>query len=428
MVWTIQKLGKGSGTSLIGYIFELYFPQLIGYLHNGYSRTIFITGTNGKTTTRSLIVSLYTAQGKSVCTNTGGANIFRGLAAAMITNMNWRGQAKSTTLILEVEEATLPIVTRYIQPDRILFTNIFRDQLDVYGEIDTTLSYFIQALHATTCPIIINTDDSKLLTITNECDNSREIHGFGVNANAVTEALKFEVNENKKIIQTTSMVEITSAKTAKMKQFFTAQYSNKKKIQSTDISTTLLGTYNLYNCAAALATCYIDLPIEISQSLQHVEPVFGRGEHIVINDINFWLFLTKNPAGMNQTLDVLTRNFVTQESQLNFLLNDNIADGKDVSWIWDCDFEKTAKKMPLLTIKTSGERAFDAALRLETAGFSINEKMVFQGNIPALVQHGLAHEKKGCNIVCIASYTAMLQLRKVLSTYTNIPDISTAGN
>jgi len=143
VIFGLSKITKsGSGTSLPGFLVEKYFPWILTNLSQDFVQIILITGTNGKTTTRAILVHIFEENGEIVCTNRGGANIMRGIAASLLLNKNWKAQSKAKIAILEIEEATLPILTRFVLPNFLILTNIFRDQLDAYGEIDQTLSYF----------------------------------------------------------------------------------------------------------------------------------------------------------------------------------------------------------------------------------------------------------------------------------------------
>jgi UDP-N-acetylmuramyl tripeptide synthase len=137
---------RGSGTALPGYIVETKFINILAKFQHEYEEIIFISGTNGKTTTRAVLVEMYENSGFRVCTNRGGANIIRGIASSILLDLDIKAKPKSQILILEVEEASLPILTLYLQPKILILTNLFRDQLDAYAEIDKTLSYFEETL------------------------------------------------------------------------------------------------------------------------------------------------------------------------------------------------------------------------------------------------------------------------------------------
>lgn len=151
VVFGIAKITKkGNGTSLPGLLVEKFCPWILTSLTRDLEQIILITGTNGKTTTRALLVHIFEKNGYLICTNRGGANIMRGVAASLLLNKNWKTKDKASIAILEIEEATLPILTRFVLPNSLILTNIFRDQLDAYGEIDQTLSYFSNSINQIT--------------------------------------------------------------------------------------------------------------------------------------------------------------------------------------------------------------------------------------------------------------------------------------
>ena len=151
VVFGIAKITKkGNGTSLPGLLVEKFCPWILTSLTKDLEQIILITGTNGKTTTRALLVHIFEKNGYLICTNRGGANIMRGVAASLLLNKNWKTKDKANIAILEIEEATLPILTRFVLPNSLILTNIFRDQLDAYGEIDQTLSYFSNSINQIT--------------------------------------------------------------------------------------------------------------------------------------------------------------------------------------------------------------------------------------------------------------------------------------
>ena len=341
----LSLLKKGNATSLPGILIELYFPWLINILTKNYKQIIVISGTNGKTTTRSILVKIFGEAGFKVCTNLGGANIYRGIATSLLFDHNWLGNPKSDILILEIEEATLPKISRFVKVDKLILTNLFRDQLDLYGEIDVTLNYFkksLALLDSENLELIINADDAKLVGLTG-LNLKAKILGFGLNI-PMTKKPKFELdyilwpetiinnlwelsflNQNKSSAKIDNFINFIITKSSKM-QFLGAEFQ-----------TNLNGNYNLYNCLAAIvASSEISISV-IQNALKMQTEVFGRGEIIEIQNTKIKIILVKNPASFDQVLDQISES--EQTENLAFLINDKIADGRDVSWLWDISFE-----------------------------------------------------------------------------------------
>jgi lipid II isoglutaminyl synthase (glutamine-hydrolysing) len=413
-------LKKGSGTSIPGYLVERYYPQLLGPLLSQYSETIAITGTNGKTTTRSMIVQNFEANGENVVTNLGGANIIRGIASSLLLNLNWTGKAKSNIAVLEVEEASLPILTKYCKLNTLILTNIFRDQLDAYGEIDTTLNYFTRSINqGQPDTIITNTDDLKLLSSIPRHYQDR-IVGFGIQDEAIS-LPKFEESNSQSPIFPISFFRAIDVKIYNQSSHLTIETTSK------NIETTikLPGVYNIYNGLAAIALCYPRFGQSSLRSIEKFTPAFGRGEAINIEDTTIQLMLIKNPVGFQQVLQHIQAVNQQKSVSLAILINDKIADGKDVSWLWDTEVESFIENQSIQFIRTGGSRGLDMLLRLKYAGLSSVQKSMNIENTEDLAKSLISHPGL---IYVLATYTALLELRKELQKYTKIPDISDKGN
>jgi UDP-N-acetylmuramyl tripeptide synthase len=401
-----QLAGKGSGTSIGGVVSELYVPGIVSYFQDKYTKIIFISGTNGKTTTRSLINHFLEHEGKKVCSNRGGANIFRGIVSSLMADVTIGGSVRSEYLVLEVEEATLPKLTPYLQPDILVLTNIFRDQLDAYGEIDKTLQFFTDTITATSPVVIANKDDHKLINAISPVTDI--LYGYTVDS---SETIRFEPSSTPDHINYQDYVTVSNNTNTDIS--ITVSKDTDKQYTG---YTQLPGTYNLYNIAAAIATAaqLLDTYDYIS-SLKSYSPAFGRGESIIYKDKNIHLFLVKNPAGYDSVLEHVKRTFAPEDTHILFALNDNIADGKDVSWIWDVDFESFFDTYSPSQIHTLGTRSFDMLLRvqyaqaevtIEDGGYSVEEMIATTSN-----------SSSNKNILILATYTALLSIRKDLSHF-----------
>jgi lipid II isoglutaminyl synthase (glutamine-hydrolysing) len=438
----------GSGTTLAGIWVETKWPNLVSILTKDAEKIVLISGTNGKTTTRSIIVKVFQDQGILVCSNKGGANIYRGIASSLLNNLDWKGKMKAKTLILEVEEATLPKLTTYMRADYLILMNIFRDQLDAYGEIDNTLAYFKSAILNTNPKIVINADDHKLLSVlegigtlnnTNKVKllegdvnaqlttKKLEINGFSVSDNNL-KLLDYEESSQLSVIDFETKTNTYWVKNNNLQSRLFITYDNKSCSENLELNTNLLGTYNIYNILASLSLTYPLFGQKALQSISEVLPVFGRGEKILYRNKEIWLFLVKNPAGMNQVLELMQQHFDKQKLHFSFLVNDKIADGKDVSWLWDCNFESFVSEFDTSRFCTSGSRGLDMLLRLELAGARVGlennyseiqnllEKLIFKLNIEP--------EKH----FVLATYTSMMEFRRLLSKRVELSKINDDGN
>ncbi len=410
-----RSLKKGSGTALPGYLVEYYAKWVVATLAKDLKEIIFISGTNGKTTTRALLNHIYEKNGVEVCSNLGGANIFRGIASALILNTKWNLKPKKTTAILEVEEATMTILADYLKPQILILTNVFRDQLDVYGEIDQTVKYFKTTLEKTKPIVVVNADDYKLLQCLQNFEGT--ILGFQVD------------NQDKPIFESNSPVDLN------FQQIFVA-----RNIQLTDsgqsfevvlgsqketIKSNLSGIYNTYNILAALVCSYQKFGTQAIAPISSFQPVFGRGEKIFFGNTEIILFLIKNPAGFDQVLNQLHQQFQHEEINIIISINDNIADGKDVSWLWDVNLEQFASQQKVSVLKTAGTRGLDMLLRLEYAGFEVKPEDYLGQKGQDIITFCKAFSGK---IIVLCTYTALLEFRSSLAHLVDIKSINNTGN
>ena len=418
LIQLVRLTGSGSGTSIGGWFGEKYLPFIVSYYNRRYKKIVFISGTNGKTTTRSLINHFLTSGGRTVCSNLGGANIYRGIVTSLLNDTKLFGGVRSRYLVLEVEEATLPRLSKYLRPDILVLTNIFRDQLDAYGEIDTTLKYFKTAISQTEPIVVVNADDDKLVS-TLESLPVQEVFGFSV---IDKEKIKFEPHDEHPKV---TYAEIISIQTTQG-NLVSIQSNTDLHMLSTSC-TQLPGTYNLYNIVAAATTVNRLLDgWEFFDALKTYKPAFGRGESIQYNNRTIELFLVKNPAGYDSVLHHITKTYDQASTSIVFALNDKIADGKDVSWIWDVDFENFHANFEPKNIYTYGTRTYDMLLRLNVAGYS-----VVTADARQTIKELFADNRtKNETIVIMATYTALLDIRKKLGEIIPgfVSNISKQGN
>lgn len=415
------------GTTFPGRVALKLDNNILSKVSKGY-KVILVTGTNGKTTTTSMIYNILKEKGLNVITNNTGANLFPGIVTTFVGHykfFNNKGEDKYA--VIEVDEANLKYITKYLTPEIITVTNLFRDQLDRYGEVYTTLTKILEGI--TLVPetkLVLNGDESLLgkLDVKNPCI----FYGF-----------KTAINENKTIDVNADSKFCKFCKTPYSYNFVTynhlgdyyctgcgythpqIKYGVDKIIELTAESSTVKfgdteiflgqsGVYNIYNALCAYAITK-ELNVDnatIKKSLESQSSSFGRQEIINIDDKEVKIILVKNPAGYNQALDTLCLN--KDAFSCAFLLNDNYADGRDVSWIWDVNFENLAN-VKLDEVYVSGMRSFDMAVRLKTAGLSPSSFVIeeeYEG-LTEKIKNG-----KNKKLYILATYTAMINYRKYL--------------
>lgn len=422
-LWFLKTFFNG-GSSLPGKIALKLDPNILASLSKDY-HVIVVTGTNGKTLTTALTVNILEQEFGDVLTNTTGANMLQGIVSTFLSRK--KNKNKENFAVLEIDEASVSKVTEFLKPELFLFTNIFRDQMDRYGEIYTTYQLIVDgAKKAPEATILMNGDLPIFNSINTE--NPREYFGFnhksdeeqmahyntdGIlcphcehilhykmitysnlgkyycpNCNFERPELKVELNE---------VIEMTNT-------------SSTFTIDQEDYKLEVGGMYNIYNALAATAVAkhYHVAPEKIRKGLAYDEKVFGRQEVIKIGDKKCTLVLVKNPVGLNQVVD--TMKLAPYPFSLVALLNNNYADGIDISWIWDSQLEDLAT-LPIPTIITGGIRRQDMTLRLKVAGFDdtpISETEVLTDVIDQI------KNVPTDDVYILATYTAVLELRKEL--------------
>ncbi|MGI8609087.1 MAG: MurT ligase domain-containing protein [Candidatus Dormibacteria bacterium] len=435
---TIRRLGRGGGTTLPGRVSGRIDGHALGKLTQKLPRgSILVAGTNGKTTTSTLLRTILQDTGISIVGNNAGSNMVGGLTAAVVAGSRVSGQARAEAGIFEVDENSLPAAVAAISPRLVVVTNLFRDQLDRYGELDSSSAAISSALAAlpSASTALLCADDPRVAAM-----------GQGLRARVVYYGL-----EDDKVGET----EVPHAADARFcprcgRPFdFTRVYAGhlghyscpsgdlerpEPQLRATSIQfngleaqvltldglgfdgtvieVPLSGLYNTYNvvAAAAAAALFGIQPAAVGPALSAFRPAFGRLEKVDVEGRAVRLMLAKNPAGFNEVLRASRvlgggRKFVVA-------LNDRIADGRDVSWIWDVDFELLADAE---SIVVTGDRALDMRVRLKYAGLDPARVAVAEAPGAAL-DALLAMSTPGDEVFVLPTYTAMLDLRAEMSS------------
>lgn len=395
-----KLFGRGSGTALPGLIIERYYPQLFQKFTDQLDQVILITGTNGKTTTRAILNEILNSADIHYITNQSGSNMSRGLLSAMISRSNIFGKLNSKFAVFEVEEATLPKIILNIQPSILIVTNLFRDQLDAYGEVNKTREYIRDAIEQMPeTQLVLNADDPLVSTLNKDLPNTAQFFGL---PEKYRQEFLYE-HESKE----TAPEKVLRPEILKVNE----DLSSKFVIGKNEYNLSVPGIYHIYNALAAIQTTSIlgINPEGVKEGITNFQPAFGRGEKIEYKGKTFQIFLVKNPAGLTLTLHLLSQ---LRNIKILFILNDRIADGRDVSWIWDADIELISEVNPQIIV-ASGIRAKDMGLRIKYAGVeSIIESDIRKAIDKIIVNENSNDDKKP--IYVLPTYTAMNEFRKIL--------------
>ncbi|MGX4644891.1 MurT ligase domain-containing protein [Holzapfeliella sp. JNUCC 80] len=424
--WFLNNFRNG-GTSLPGKIAYKLDPTVLKSLAKNY-QTIIVTGTNGKTMTTALIVKTFEQQFDNVLTNQSGSNMIQGITSSFLSYKSKKSNQKPIA-ILEVDEANVAEVTRWTNPKAFVLTNIFRDQMDRYGEIYTTYEKILEGIRlAPNATVIANGDAS----IFNSKPLPNKFVYYGVDSDKQQTPFKAPVNTDGVLCPKCQHILLYHSMTyANLGDYFCPNCDFKKpeltykvtqindlttqssdfKIEQTPFHLNIGGQYNIYNALAAFATAR-EFGIgesDIKKAFDLNKRVFGRQEMIHFNDKVANLILVKNPVGLNEIIELIQRE--QDPFTLVTILNANYADGIDTSWIWDGDYEKFANQN-IQQVIVSGHRHQDMAFRLQIANLPL-EKTVVVPEIANLIE---ALEKAPTKkIYILSTYTGVLEFRKYLA-------------
>jgi UDP-N-acetylmuramyl tripeptide synthase len=412
--------GAGGGTSLPGLLLERLSPGFIQAAAASLSEGIVVvTGTNGKTTTASMVREILHSAGRKVVANRSGANLSRGIATALLD-----ADPAARTGVFEVDEAALVHLVGKLRPAVLVVTNVFRDQLDRFGEAEKVVSLVRASAEALPegSRVVANADDAQLW----EAVAGRSPIGFGVEPLARDEGggadaepetcprcgafLEFEGRTLAHLGRShCPRCEWRSAAPVYPARVIAERGLEEIEVEICDVALTLKtgGVHNAYNAAAAVAAAAafgIPAPSAVA-ALQGFTPRFGRSEQMQVEGRPVRLLLMKNPAGAGALIRAIASD--PSVGALVISINDLHADGRDISWIWDVDFERLAALG--LAMVPGGRRAADVAVRLRYAGAAP------QPPHPAAleaIRAALARCPQGKTAVVLATYTAMLDVRR----------------
>lgn len=420
-IWLLRL--RGGGSSFPGKLALKFSPNILKKLVRGWN-VILVTGTNGKTTTSHMIFNILKDSGYTTINNSAGANMLTGIVTCFADAYRFFNQPKDGYAVIEVDEAFLPIITKKISPHAIVVTNIFKDQMDRYGEVSITYNYILNGIkNAPNATLILNGDEPLLghLPVGNEAfyygfENYQPAEG-AVNEEAICLACQGRYTYESVTFAHLGNYNCQSCKTGRPKLAFGVNKNVQLNPEGSTfaindklVNLSVPGLYNIYNGLAAFATgVTLGLSEEkIVTALEANTNKFGRFETVQIKETEAKLLLVKNPTGCNQCIDTVSLD--KEAVNLVFLLNDNYGDGQDVSWIYDANFEKLMG-MSIKSIIIGGTRPYDMAIRLKNAGLDKANFTICQNE--AEVLHKLK-EKSGKTYVFF-TYTAMLSFRATLT-------------
>lgn len=431
-----RLLRVGGGSTLPGraarVVYPGFVPSMVRELPLGCA---LVTGTNGKTTTATLLASILDRAGITPVHNFTGANLMAGIASALITESDLSGHLAARIGLFEVDEAALPAAIADTSPRLVLVNNLFRDQLDRYGELDTLASRMREAIKTLdpASVVVLNADDPLVSSIGR--DLPQKVLYYGIETGKYATGSMQHAADSKHCAACGERLSYdfylfghlgrydcpscglsrpdprVAATGLDMEGMEGTRCSVSYPGGETSVTIPLPGLYNVYNALAAIA-CALILEVEpavITGAIEQFRAAFGRVERIEAGDRSVLMILAKNPAGFNEVIRTLTGE--PGRKDVILALNDNIADGRDVSWIWDVDFEMFRDRLG--QVICSGIRAWDMALRVKHAELG-EESLAANADLGQALEAGLESVPAGGTLFVIPTYTAMLDLRRLM--------------
>jgi UDP-N-acetylmuramyl tripeptide synthase len=429
-----RLLNVGGGSTLPGRaarrLYPSFVPNMVKELPLG---SVLVTGTNGKTTTATLLASILDRTGMTPVHNRTGANLMAGIASALIRESDLGGHLAGRIGLFEVDEAAFPAAVEETSPRLVLVHNLFRDQLDRYGELDTLASLMKEAVRTLdpASVVTLNADDPLVASIGR--DLPHEVLYYGIDTDRYSSESMQHAADSKHCTECGSRLtydyylfghmgrySCPSCGASRPESQVSAVELEMVELEGTrcrvrhpggqvTLFIPLPGLYNVYNVLAA-TSCALALGIDIEtikEGIEGFKAAFGRVERLEADGRHILMILAKNPAGFNEVIRTLTG--AVGRKNVVFALNDNIADGRDVSWIWDVDFEMF--RGGLGSVVCSGIRAADMALRVKYAELG-EESLTVEPDLEAALDRGLETARPGETVYLVPTYTAMLELRR----------------
>ncbi|WP_172119166.1 Mur ligase family protein [Actinomyces faecalis] len=452
--------GGSGGTALPGLVVERTDPaflgRVLGQLPHG---VVVVSGTNGKTTTTKMVVQLLQSQGLKVLTNRTGSNFIRGVLASLLTEVDWRGRVDADIAVLELDEAHAVRFVQHVRPKATLLLNVMRDQLDRFGEVDYTASLLHQVAQATTGVVVVNADDPRLVAPRFLGTLSARTATFGVGPALRSVFLSDDElhtarttpptgpgpahqdapsgeGSNTRVLRADDQpptahpgepgpqAAALSRPTVLLEELHGQEVTLQVRGVQRRTAMTIPGVHNQLNACAALALALEVLGpkadvTSLLDELSRVEPAFGRGEVVEVDGREVELSLVKNPAGFRMAL--LTAAQAEEETGPEVLMvaiNDEYADGRDMSWLWDVELASLREEGVAVV---TGVRAWDMALRLRYDEVPVGAVEPDLAKALEVLRAASGREVRRMRI--FTSYTAMLALRHHLGELTEVEEV-----
>lgn len=434
-----RRLGRGGGTALPGLVAGALAPSLLERLAQQAGQgVVTVTGTNGKTTTTHLIAAILRAHGIHPLTNPSGSNLERGLVAAYVEDAEADGRiadGSSRVGVFEVDEAVLARLFPRLTPRAAVFLNLFRDQLDRYGEVDSVGEGWggMLASAVPDCTLVLNADDPSIAQLA--AGTRARVLTFGIDDPGARLAQAEHASDARfcrcggrfayeaiymghvGIWRCSSCGERRPRAIVSARRVELSPGGSRVEVDIDGASVVLdipmAGLYSVYNALAAAAAAHaLGVPATtIARALAEAGPAFGRQERFEVDGRTVRVLLAKNPAGLNELLRALIAGSPEGEPiHLLAMLNDGVQDGQDVSWIYDADIEVLAGRP--VTVTCSGGRADDFALRWHLAGV---DPAAVVPDTEAALDDALSRTPPGARLDVVATYTAMIDVREALA-------------
>ncbi|TPG19043.1 Mur ligase family protein [Pedococcus bigeumensis] len=421
---------RGGGSALPGLVAERIDPGFLAHaLADVPGGIVVVTGTNGKTTTTKMLVAVLRAHGRRVFSNPTGSNFTRGVISSMLGELPVRGRLRADMAVLELDEAHALKFAAAVQPTHALLLNVARDQLDRFAEIDHTAKLLASLAEQTTVGVVLNLDDSFVSRIRDRVADGVAVHYFGVDASIadrLPELQEQDVRFDDDFVAPVAGPDDGLLRPVDERTFevvfglgaadgVSESAPDRRNVGPLELQQR--GLAAMINATAAAATARMLLgdafdPEAAAEALRAVTPPFGRGEVVVVDGQPLELVLVKNPAGFTVALGTYGSTPVATM----IAINDNYADGRDVSWLYDVSFESLRTRGVTIT---SGVRGYDMALRLQYDDVPVAEVQTELD--PALDAFLAQHPDEPKRIFC--TYTAMMALRRTLAARYDLPDI-----
>lgn len=426
-IWVSRLLGYG-GTDFPGRLARKIYPAILSELADNIDEEIFIvTGTNGKTTTANMIAAMIKEEGYTYVHNTAGANMMGGITTAFIEGTNLIGTRRLEYALLETDEANVPLLINEISPRVVLITNFFADQLDRFGELHHTINLIKDAVRGQDIELVLNADDPLASHFQNETGLHCWYYGFD---QTDYDTLSSKHNrEGRFCVFCGHELQYERYHYAQLGKYHCPECGNSNphanflasnlqmsptiqfEANNIEIHSPYQGFYNAYNILAAVSLAkLVGMRDEaVQRAIAKYEPRAGRMEIFNIGSKKAILVLVKNAAGFNQTLQMLSQDPASKN--LFIALNDNAADGRDISWIWDVDFASLEDSKSPQHYICSGQRSGDMAVRIKYDGIPVDHIHISES-----LQDGILESLSfpGETAYVLSSYTALFTCRKIL--------------